>query len=201
MSISPADTEILIQSAVEGNEQAFGILIELWRKQMLRLAERYTHCHAEAEDAVQSAFIKAWKSLSGFRGESRFSTWITRIVINEIHMLQRRPGYRRLEYRDDLNLVESTLPEYERSFRMESPEEHLLRLERSHRLRAAVSALPHSLRAVLEFEIGEELPLEETAKRLNLSVSAVKSRRVRGRAELRRRVLNAEKNHIRSVSG
>jgi len=180
--------ESIVRQACDGDEKAFEVLSERWRERLLRTAERYTRNRSEAEDAVQSGLFKAWQNLSSFRNESRFSTWITKIVINEVYMIQRRQEHRRIEYSDELAATETVLVRKGRFPGVESIEERLIRQQSIDQVRSAITFLPTSLRTILQIELKEDLPLTEVAKRLNLSLAAVKSRRLRARRELQKRM-------------
>ncbi|MDE1160873.1 MAG: sigma-70 family RNA polymerase sigma factor [Acidobacteriaceae bacterium] len=181
--------ESIVLQAFNGDEKAFEVLSERWRERLLRTAERYTLNRSEAEDAVQSGLFKAWRNVTTFRNESLFSTWITRIVINEVYMIQRRQEHRRIEYSDELTTMEAVLIRKGRLPAGESIEERLIRQQSIDQVRSAIMFLPASLRTILQIELTEEVPLPEVAKRLNLSLAAVKSRRLRARRELQKRPL------------
>lgn len=85
-----ATEEALVTTAKGGNPQAFETLVERYRQKTLAIALRYTRVQEDAEDVVQQAFQKAFIHLNEFEGKSSFSTWLTRIAINEALMLMRR---------------------------------------------------------------------------------------------------------------
>ncbi|MFC6647089.1 RNA polymerase sigma factor [Granulicella cerasi] len=180
--------ESVARQACNGDERAFEVLSERWRERLLRTAERYTLNRSEAEDAVQSGLFKAWRNMTTFRNESLFSTWITRIVINEVYMIHRRQEHRRIEYSDELTTMEAALIRKGRLPAGESIEERLIQQQSIDQVRSAIMFLPASFRTILQIELTEEVPLPEVAKRLNLSLAAVKSRRLRARRELQKRM-------------
>ncbi len=89
-SSAPGTDEALVSAAKNGNQRAFEVLVERHRQRMLAFARRYTRVREDAEDVVQQTFQKAFIHLNKFQGKSSFSTWLTRIAINEALMLMRR---------------------------------------------------------------------------------------------------------------
>ncbi len=162
------------------------------RERLLFTAYRKIHCPAEAQDLVQFALLKSWRHLGSFRGQAAFSTWLTRILLNEIHMYRRRSDYRRLEYQEDLTSAEAVLVLADRLPQNENPQECVLRKEKVQLLRKMVQVLPLKLRSVLQLDL-EEISTDDVAERLALSAAAVKTRRFRGRNELRKRLENQER--------
>jgi RNA polymerase sigma-70 factor, ECF subfamily len=152
-----------------------------------RIAKRKLNNGADAEDAVQDAFLSAWRHLDQFHGHAQISTWLTTIVINSARMILRKrrwleqyPVERSGEnegYSDYLKV----LPDSSRD-----PEAAASRGELEHRLRQLSACLHPALRGVLELRAIEGLSIRETAAVLGLTESAVKSRAARARTELSR---------------
>ncbi|HEX3985868.1 MAG TPA: sigma-70 family RNA polymerase sigma factor [Acidobacteriaceae bacterium] len=142
---------------------------------------------ADAEDAVQNAFLSAWKHLDKFQGRARMSTWLTAIVINSARMVMRkrsRASYLPLEGQDQedenlqlLDMLADAGPD---------PETQVRRREFEHRLRRLSVHLSPNLREVIRLRGIEGLSVRETADALGLTESAVKTRDARARQELRR---------------
>jgi RNA polymerase sigma-70 factor (ECF subfamily) len=130
-----------VRQACNRDEKAFEVLSERWRERLLQTLERYTLNRAEAEDAVQSGLFKAWQNLTSFRNESRFSTWITKIDINEIYMVQRRQEHRRLEYSEELTTAEAVLVRKDHIHGPHSIEEQLIRQQSINQMRSAIMRL------------------------------------------------------------
>ncbi|HTX41012.1 MAG TPA: sigma-70 family RNA polymerase sigma factor [Acidobacteriaceae bacterium] len=149
-----------------------------------RIALRRLDNVADAEDAVQTAFLSAWKNLDQFRGQAQMSTWLTAIVINSARLVVRkRPRllHLPLEHEDDRgNRISETLSDTK-----PDPETQVLRLELEHRLRRLSIHLSPGLRAVYRLRTIEGLSVQETATALGLTVSAVKTRAARAREQLR----------------
>jgi RNA polymerase sigma-70 factor, ECF subfamily len=179
--------EQLVDAAREGDEGAFSELFLRHQKRLLMLALQHRLTTQDAEDAVQVTMLKAWQGLSGFRGESRFATWITRVLMNEVFQLQRKRARMRLEEMESTTLA-ATLESGSRwTPRQLSQEQRLLALERNRVVHAALRSLPESLRSVLRMQFFDERSLEEIAAHMERPVATVKSRRHRARLELRKR--------------
>jgi RNA polymerase sigma-70 factor, ECF subfamily len=179
--------EQLVYAARDGNESAFSELFTRHHGRLLMLALQYRLTAQDAEDAVQQAMLKAWQGLRGFRGESRFATWITRVLMNEVFQLQRKRARMRLEEMESATLAAVLEAGSRLTPRQMSQEQRLLVGERNRLVHAALRSLPESLRSVLLMQMFDERSLEEIAAELNRPIATVKSRRHRARLELRKR--------------
>ena len=179
--------EQLVDGARTGDESAFSALFLRHQKRLLMLALQYRLSMQDAEDAVQQAMLKAWQGLEGFRGESRFATWITRVLMNEVFQSQRKRARMRLEEMESESLAAVLEAGSSLTRRQISQEQRLLTMERNRLVHAALRSLPESLRSVLLWQFFDERSLEEIAAQLNRPVATVKSRRHRARLELRKR--------------
>ena len=172
----------LIGRVLAGDTDAFEPLVTENQNKVFHLALRLLGNEADAADAAQEAFLKAYTSLSGFRGDSRFSVWLYRLTNNVcLDMLrrQKRQSAVSLYTEDDGEEAELTLPDGG-----PGPEELLLRAEDARLVRAAMDALPEDLRRILSLrEIGG-MSYEELAETLSLEVGTVKSRLNRARKKL-----------------
>ena len=166
----------------------FSSLAESAKPRLYAIALRRTRSTADAEDAVQDTLLRAWKTIASFRGDALFSTWLTRILLNEIHQLQRRRDYRNLEFQDSLTIPELIAIERGHLVPGASPEQALLRSDALRLLHHAIAKLPKAFRQVLQLEINGERTCVEMARELSLSLPAVKSRRIRARVELLKRM-------------
>jgi RNA polymerase sigma-70 factor, ECF subfamily len=151
------------------------------RPQLLRMARRLTQCNEDAEDVVQEAFMKAYKALARFRGESQMSSWLGAIVQNTAHEhLRSRRGrvFLSLEYlsKEDGDVVELNLPDSRKN-----PEENWESREMEVILREEVGKLSFVCRRALEVCALDEEPQADAARALNLSVATMKSRVFRGK--------------------
>ena len=185
ISLSEAGAdEALVVAAKAGDEQAFEDLIKRHRPKILALARRYTRIPEDAEDVVQQTFQKAFIYLQKFEGKSSFSTWLTRIAINEALMLLRRRRALREVFVDDSSGDEGTVAALEIRDTNPDPEAKYAQREGVEILSAAIAQLRPALRAVIELHDLRELTARETGDRLDLSVSAVKARVFHGRRKL-----------------
>ncbi len=179
--------EQLVDAARGGDEQAFSELFTRHHGRLLMLALQYRLTAQDAEDAVQQTMLKAWQGLAGFRGESRFATWITRVLMNEVFQMQRKRARMRLEEMESASLAAVLESGTRWTPRQMSQEQRLLVSERNRLVHAALRSLPESLRTVLLMQVFDERSLEEIAAELKRPVATVKSRRHRARLELRKR--------------
>lgn len=180
----PGADEALIVAARAGDEQAFENLVKRHQPKILALARRYTRIPEDAEDVVQQTFQKAFINLRKFEGKSSFSTWLTRIAINEALMLLRRRRALREVFVDDSGRDEGTVVAPEIPDTNPDPEAKYAQREGVQILSAAIAQLRPALRAAIELHDLGELTSRETAHRMELSVSAVKARVFHGRRKL-----------------
>jgi RNA polymerase sigma-70 factor (ECF subfamily) len=166
-----------------GDTAVFEILMRRYNQRLFRAARAIVRDDADAEDAVQQAWLAAYAHLDQFAGTARFSTWLTRIAVREA-LGKLRTRKRRGEV--DLDGKEETLMTDEPEA---SPEKHAERRELVGVLEAAVDALPEIYRVVFMMREVEQLSTQETADVLELSEEAVKVRLHRARAMLREDLL------------
>lgn len=164
---------MLGQEAAEPNgnrDAALRALMQTYGTPLVRLCYAWLGDAALAEDAVQETFVKAWKNLNRFRGDSTEKTWLTRIAINICKDMRRTRWFRHLSDGDEEALV--TLP---------APEQTVADDEVS----SAISALPQKDRQIVLLHYYQGLTLEEIAQVLGIGLSAVNSRIFRARCKLR----------------
>jgi RNA polymerase sigma-70 factor (ECF subfamily) len=184
---APESESRLLARLRAGDEQAFEDLVRHCGARLLATARRFLPREEDARDAVQDAFLSAFRSLDRFRGGSSLSTWLHRIVVNA-SLMKLRGASRRPE-----TPIEDYLPRFDETGHHAapveawavSPERAFLSRETKERVRAAIQTLPDSYRAVLILRDIEELSTEETAKALSLTRTAVKVRLHRARLALR----------------
>lgn len=181
----PDDESWLVAKAKAGHEDAFGELYQRHQLKAYRTALRILRHQQYAEDVVQRAFQRAFVSLEAFREDSTFSTWLTRVVINEALMLLRQ---RRTREPLHENSVDASRDEggVDIADGGPTPEEILCENERHATLRQAIAKLRESLRVVVLHRDVEGLTSAETAQRLGLTVSAVKARTFHARRFLKK---------------
>jgi RNA polymerase sigma-70 factor (ECF subfamily) len=173
-----------VLAAKSGDGQAFEILIERYQRRILAIARRFTRVREDAEDIVQQSFQKAFVHLHRFEGKSSFSTWLTRIAINEALMFLRKGrGIREVSI-DDLSGNEETALGREMPSSRPGPESVFLQSERNRILSAAMNKLTPGIRTAIELRELGELSTEEAARAMGLSVAALKGRVFQGRKKL-----------------
>jgi RNA polymerase sigma-70 factor (ECF subfamily) len=170
----------------EGRLTEFLDTAERRRPQLLRMARRLTNSNEDAEDIVQEAFMKAYKALAKFRGESQMSSWLGAIVQNTAHehlRSRRNRVFVSIEYlnKQDNEVVEIDLPDPGKN-----PEETWQTREMEDILREEVGKLGMICRRAIEICVLDESPQQEAARALNLSVATMKSRVFRGKRILGR---------------
>jgi RNA polymerase sigma-70 factor, ECF subfamily len=172
----------LVAAAKGGDTHAFEKLVLGYKRRVFAIALRITNNREDAEDVVQDSFHKVFLHLAEFQEKSQFSTWLTRITMNEAFMLlRRRRGVLEVLPENTDDAPESAAFVDQRP----SPEESCWRRERTDLLTQAINRLgPKSRRAILLRNI-EERSLEETAEILGTSIGVVKSRLFQGRRRLR----------------
>ena len=170
-----------------GDSEAFEILVRRYMPELLRTARRFLRSEEDARDAVQDAFVSAFKSIGRFESNSQLSTWLHRILINSSLMKLRS---RRRHPEED---IEKYLPQFAEDGHQvepsapwtESAESMLQRSELRDFVRQSIDKLPDNFRSVLLLRDIEELSTQETARMLNVSANAVKVRLHRARQALR----------------
>ncbi|MFI5419408.1 MAG: RNA polymerase sigma factor [Nitrososphaerales archaeon] len=176
----------LVTLAQRGDGAAFSKLIQPYLRLLYHVALRITSNREDAEDASQECLLKAYLRLNQFKGNSLFSSWLTRIAINEALMKLRKRRSEELRISHDVDLDwESTAVKMLCPVDDLSPEALYSRWERILILREAIENLGAGTRAVVWLLGIEEHKTNETANILRLSESAVKSRFLRGRQQLR----------------
>jgi RNA polymerase sigma-70 factor (ECF subfamily) len=175
----------LVAAAKGGNLQAFEVLLERHEQRIFFVARRMIGTREDAEDVVQQTFQKAFTHLCKFEERSSFSTWLTRIAINEALMLLRKGRGLREVSIDDLSGNEETAVGLEIPDSGPSPESSYSQRERERILSAAINRLTPRIRTAIELRELGELSTQETARLMGLSEEAVKARVFHGRKRLR----------------
>jgi len=170
----------LVEQVQQGDKKAFDILVLRYQYKIIKLISRYVHDPNEALDIAQEAFLKAYRALPGFRGESAFYTWLYRIAINTaknylVAQGRRPPG-------SDIDAQEaeqfdgpSQLKEYE------TPERLLLKDEIEATVFQAIEDLPDDLRTAITLREFEGMSYEEIAQTMGCPIGTVRSRIFRAR--------------------
>lgn len=187
MGDSGADTE-LVARVQRGDKRAFDALVLKYQHRIVKLVTRYVRDPSDALDVAQDAFIKAYRALPNFRGDSAFYTWLYRIAINtaknHLVTLSRRPqelASDRSDGEDDYDL-EDTLQD-------DSTPEHLLLTEEiKQTILDAIEELPEDLRTAINLREVEGLSYEDIAQAMDCPIGTVRSRIFRAREAIDRRL-------------
>jgi len=187
----------LVAAAKNGDELGFESLAKRHQRRIFALAFRYTRVREDAEDIVQETLKKAFVHLPKFEGKSSFSTWLTRIALNEALMsLRRRRALHEVPAEDSSGDNETTTgPDLADA--SPNPEATYLRKEEARIVYAAIRHLRPGMRRAVELRELGDLSTQETARRMGLSVAAIKARVFHARKELGR----ALRRHVVSLEG
>lgn len=191
MSTSTApvfDEAALVAQAKAGDAAAFSELVQHYDRRVFRMAKQITQNDDDAADVLQESFLKAYTHLDEFQGNSKFYTWLVRIAVNEALMkLRKRRSDRTTPLDEPIDTGEDEVVR-EIAVWDDNPEQTYSREELAQILDEAVDSLKPDYRTVFVLRDIEEMSIEETAKALNLSISAVKSRLLRARLQLREKL-------------
>ena len=177
----------LVRRVKKGDKQAFDLLFSRYQHKILNLVSRYLRDQQDVEDVTQEAFIKAFRALPRFRGESAFYTWLYRIAINTAknHLVarSRRPPGVDVDI-DDAEFMDGTDVLRE----SESPEAVLSRDELAEVINATLSELPDDLRSAVTLREFDGLSYEQIAEIMDCPVGTVRSRIFRAREAIDQRI-------------
>jgi RNA polymerase sigma-70 factor (ECF subfamily) len=186
-SLSQETEDVLVRDAQNGDQAAFTELTRRHYSSSFKLAMSILRDRQEAEDEVQNAYWKAYQHLGQFHQDSKFSTWMTRIVVNQCFMRLRQLRRARFLFIDDAPIGEER-GTFELVDHTPGPETEMSASELSRLLQREIRRIPPLLRKVFLLRDVEELDMPEVAKQLGISVPAAKSRLLRARVELRDRL-------------
>jgi RNA polymerase sigma-70 factor (ECF subfamily) len=176
---------ILIRRVLEGERDLFCELIRPYERRVFAAAFAILRNEADAEDVAQEAMLKAFKHIGQFRAESRFSTWLIQITINEARMRRRKEHAEIMEPIADREDQEGNYTPRDFADWREIPLETLERKEVRQKLAEALASLGEKYREVFVLRDMQHLSIEETAKALGISTASVKTRLLRARLMLR----------------
>jgi RNA polymerase sigma-70 factor, ECF subfamily len=195
-----SDREIdrqLVARAQRGDKRAFGLLVEKYQRKLARLLSRFIRDPAEVEDVTQEAFIKAYRALPAFRGDSAFYTWLYRIGINTAKNYLMAMG-RRAPTSTEVEADEAEgFEEGEQLRDINTPESVLLSNEIAETVNSTIEKLPEELRTAIQMREIEGMSYEDIAKAMNCPIGTVRSRIFRAReaiAEQLRPLLGTRKD-------
>src|SRR5579859_5050467 len=172
--------QMLVERVQRGDKTAFDVLVRKYQQKIIKLVTRYVHDGTEALDVAQEAFIKAYRAIPGFRGDSAFYTWLYRIAINTAKNHLVAEGRRPLDHGVDLQDPE----QYDMQARlrdMDTPERLLLTDEIQRTVEATINELPEDLRTAIVLREIEGMSYEQIAETMSCPVGTVRSRIFRAR--------------------
>jgi RNA polymerase sigma-70 factor, ECF subfamily len=171
----------LVARAQRGDKQAFELLVEKYQRKLARLLSRFIRDPAEVEDVTQEAFIKAYRALPAFRGDSAFYTWLYRIGINTAKNYLMAMG-RRAPTSTEVEAEEAEgFEEGEQLRDINTPESLLLSNEIARTVNATIEQLPEELRTAIQMREIEGMSYEDIAKAMDCPIGTVRSRIFRAR--------------------
>lgn len=179
-----SDSELAARVAA-GDSAAFEALMRRYNRTLFRTARAVLRDDAEAEDALQDAYLQVYRSIGDFRGDARLSTWLVRIVANEALMRLRKQTRRAAIVPLASGVPDEQLGEIADTDMNQAPEPSAQRAEIRRLLEREIDALPADYRAVFVLRAVEELSVEETAAALSIPPATVRSRLFRARSLLR----------------
>ena len=197
LAASDADDTSLVRRVLAGDDSAFAVLMRRFNRRLYRVARAIIGDNAEAEDALQEAYLNAYRCLRQFRGDSSLATWLSRLVVNECLGRMRRSARRQNVIPMTPTPADGEL-EAVPSDEVGSPDAAADRAQMRAILERRIDALPEAFRAVFVLRSVEELTVEETAECLGIPAETVRSRHFRAKSLLRealaREVDIAERN-------
>jgi RNA polymerase sigma-70 factor (ECF subfamily) len=183
-NVGPAakpNDSVLINLALTGNAECFGVLIDRHLAAVRGRIQRMTRCTSDADDIMQEVQLKVWRHLGSYRSDASFRTWMTRVAINEAIQFYRKANRVPLVHAGT-DLAKLASPG-------ESPLQACVRAELTERLRAAVERLPAKHRQAVVLHNLQELSVQETARELQATTPAVKTQLFRAKAALSKALL------------
>ncbi len=178
----------LVERAQRGDKQAFGLLVSKYQRKLVRLLSRLIRDPAEVEDVAQEAFIKAYRALPSFRGDSAFYTWLYRIGVNTAKNFLVSQG-RRVPTATDLDSEEAETYEDGGQLRdINTPERVLQSKQIGETVNAAMEALPEELRVAITLREIEGLSYEDISRIMDCPIGTVRSRIFRAREAIAARL-------------
>lgn len=170
----------LVERVQKGDTSAFDLLVRKYQHRVVGLVSRYVSDRSECQDVAQEAFLRAWRAIDSFRGESAFYTWIYKIAVNTAknHLVSRR----RRPPSDDVDATEAEYgPGAERMSEHATPEHEMVRSQVEQTVLNTVQELPEELRTAITLREMDGLSYEEIAEQMGCPIGTVRSRIFRAR--------------------
>ena len=175
----------LAERAAGGDDRAFEAIMRRHNRLLFRTARSILKSDAESEDALQEAYVRAWRALASFRADSKLSTWLVRIVINEALGRLRRRGATVIPLEAAMEGSDAPLEDSIAGDDEQQPDRIAMRGEIRRLMEARIDTLPEAFRTVFMLRAVEELSVEEVASALGLPDATVRTRFFRARGLLR----------------
>jgi RNA polymerase sigma-70 factor (ECF subfamily) len=170
----------LVERVQGGDKRAFDLLVRKYQHKVIGLVSRYVKSHAECEDIAQESFIRAWRALGSFRGDSAFYTWLYKIAVNtaknHLVAMGRRPPTDDIDAEDAVFMAGA-----ERMQDNATPEREMMRQEIEQSVFSTVQALPEELRTAITLREVDGLSYDEIAEAMGCPIGTVRSRIFRAR--------------------
>ena len=170
----------LVERVQNGDKRAFDLLVRKYQHKVIALVSRYVRSHAECEDIAQESFIRAWRALGSFRGDSAFYTWLYKIAVNtaknHLVAMGRRPPTDDVDAEDAVFMAGA-----ERMQDSATPEREMMRQEIEQSVFSTVQALPEELRTAITLREVGGLSYDEIAEAMGCPIGTVRSRIFRAR--------------------
>lgn len=174
----------LVQKVQQGDKRAFDLLVIKYQRRIMRLLTRLISDPAEVEDVAQETFIKAYRALPQFRGDSNFYTWLYRIAINSARNWQAARGRRPLQAQEYENDEGETFSSLDTLTDINTPESMMVSRQVADTVNAAINQLAPELRTAIVLREIEGLSYEEIAETMDCPIGTVRSRIFRARESI-----------------
>jgi len=178
--MSDQDDQLLIARVKKGDKKAFDKLVIKYQQRIIQLVRRYIRDESEAQDVAQEVFIKTYKALANFRGESAFYTWLYRIAVNTAKNYLVFRARRSSDHEVDVDDAEN----FEGAFKLkegDTPEHLLLSEEIRKMIQQTIESLPDDLKSAIRYRELDGMSYEEIAHKMDCPVGTVRSRIFRAR--------------------
>jgi RNA polymerase sigma-70 factor (ECF subfamily) len=173
--------QILVERVQRGDQEAFGLLVTKYQRKLIRLLSRLIRDPAEVEDVAQETFIKAYRALPNFRGDSAFYTWLYRIGVNNAKNWLLSHGRRAPTSTETDSEEAEGYAENELLHDTDTPEHMLMSKQIAETVNGAIEKLPHELRTAITLRELDGLSYEEISEAMNCPIGTVRSRIFRAR--------------------
>ena len=182
LNVGSTDADLaLVERVKRGDKAAFDLLVIKYQSRIINLVSRFVRNHADAQDVTQDAFVKAYRALPNFRGESAFYTWMYRIAVNTAkNFLASQVSRKVSEMELDASEMEQ-IDDSDALKSMDTPEHLLLAAEIQDTVVKVIAALPEDLRTAITLRELEGLSYDEIAEAMNCPIGTVRSRIFRAR--------------------